>query len=105
MSISDFFNTAITIKKASTTQDSFGEAADDTDLVVNARVERDVETLTKTNGREGVVEALLIMPANTAIARLDQVVLDGERMSVLAVGKETHGDGSIHHLEVAVGRV
>ncbi len=104
MSVSDFINTPVTVIKAGATTDLGVKDDSGATVVVNARVEQVNKLNVATQGHESNVEALLIMEPDANIGREDRVVLDGEEMLVLNIGKERHGDGSIHHLEVAVGK-
>ena len=104
MSVSDFFNTPISVIKAGASTDWGTKNDSGATVIINARVERVGRLNIETRGHESNVEALLIMAPDADIGREDRVILDGEKMLVLDIGKETHGDGSIHHLEVAVGK-
>lgn len=77
---------------------------DETGATVNiqCRVEQGSNLVIQTEGHESRIDALLIMAGDANIAREDLVTLDGEKMIIKFIGKERHGDGTIHHLEVGV---
>ncbi len=104
MSVDDFFTTTVSVQKAGA--ENIHGATDGTGAVVNinCRVEQGNDLNVNREGHESRIEALLIMAPDANIGREDLVTLDGEQMIVLEVGKERHGDGSIHHLEVMVGK-
>ncbi len=104
MSVEDFFTTTIEVQKAGAK--TVHGTTDDTGATVfiQCRVEQGSNLVIKTEGHESRIDALLIMAADADIGREDLVTLDGEKMIIKFIGKERHGDGSVHHLEVGVAK-
>ncbi len=73
-------------------------------VFIQCRVEQGSNLVIKTEGHESRIDALLIMAADADIGREDLVTLDGEKMIIKFIGKERHGDGTVHHLEVGVAK-
>lgn len=107
MAIEDFINVAVTVKKSGATATRHGIKVPVADVVIKARVEQEADLAVEIEGRQVSIDALLIVDADADIVVQDRVVLPDEpgvEMEVIQVARSRHGDGSVHHKEVLVGR-
>jgi uncharacterized protein involved in outer membrane biogenesis len=107
VAIDDFINTAVTVKKSGATVSRYGIKTPAADVTINARVEEANDLAVEIEGRQVSVNALLIVDADANITVQDRVILPddpGVEMEVVRVDRSRHGDGSVHHKEVLVGR-
>lgn len=104
MSVEDFFTTTIEVQKAGAETIHGGTDDSGATVFIKCRVEQGNKLEANPQGNEQRFDALLIMAADADIGLEDLVILDGEKMIILEIGKERHGDGSIHHLEVKVAK-
>lgn len=107
MSIADFFNVSVTVKKKGATATLYGRKTDGADIVVKVRLQESRNLTLEIAGREVSVDAVLYAPPDADITDQDRIVMPddpSQPMEVLRVKRTRHGDGTVHHLKVECGR-